>query len=54
MQPKIERYNLDIQENKAFNEKAKNSIENLQRILEENMQKIHSIKLKNTELLEEE
>lgn len=33
-----------------MNEKTKNSIENLQRILEENMQKIQAIKKENTEL----
>ena len=34
IQPKLEKYHLDIQENKAMNDKTKNSIENLQRILE--------------------
>ena len=54
IQPKLEKYHLDIQENKAMNEKTKNSIENLQRILEENMQKIQAIKKENALLLEEE
>lgn len=54
IQPKLEKYNLDIQENRAMNEKTKNSIENLQRILEENMHKIFNIKKENAELAEEE
>lgn len=37
-----------------MNEKTKTSIENLQRILEENMQKIQKIKHENAELEEEE
>jgi hypothetical protein len=37
-----------------MNEKTRNSIENLQRILEENMQKIQAIKKENGELAEEE
>lgn len=45
---------MDIQENKAMNDKTRNTIENLQRILEENMQKILHIKKENGELEEEE
>jgi predicted nuclease with TOPRIM domain len=37
-----------------MNEKTRNSIENLQRILEENMQRIQAIKKENGELAEEE
>lgn len=44
MQPKLDKYQVDIQENKAMNEKSKNTIENLQRNLELNMQKILNIK----------
>jgi hypothetical protein len=52
IQPKLEKYNLDIQENRAMNEKTKNSIENLQKILEENMHKIQNVKKENAELQE--
>ena len=54
MQPKIEKYNMDIQDNRSFNEKTKTTIENLQRLLEDNMQKIITTKSKNAELLDEE
>jgi chromosome segregation ATPase len=54
LQPKLDKYQIDIQENKAMNDKTKNTIENLQRILEENMQKILTIKKENSELEEEE
>lgn len=43
----IERYNADIQETKLFNEKTNTNIENLQRMLEENMQKINNLKGRN-------
>lgn len=54
LQPKLDKYAVDIQENKAMNDKTRNTIENLQRILEENMQKIFHIKKENAELEEEE
>lgn len=54
IQPRLEKYNLDIQENRVMNEKTRNSIENLQRVLEENMQRIQAIKKENSELAEEE
>lgn len=52
LQPKLDKYQIDIQENKAMNDKTKNTIENLQRILEENMQKILNIKKENAQLEE--
>lgn len=54
MQPIRDRYNSDIQETKNFNDKTNNNIENLQKILEDNMQKINNYRAKNKELAEEE
>lgn len=54
MQPKRERFHLDISENKLQNERLKVAIENLQRTLEDNMQKINNSKKRNIEQLEEE
>lgn len=54
MQPKLDKYHIDITENKAMNEKTKNTIQNLQRNLEGNMQKILNIKKQNADLEEEE
>lgn len=54
MQPIRDRYNSDIQQTKNFNDKTNNNIENLQRILEDNMQKINNYRAKNKELAEEQ
>lgn len=54
LQPKLDKYGVDIQENRAMNDKTRNTIENLQRILEENMSKILNVKRENCELEEEE
>lgn len=44
LQPKLDKYSVDIQENKAMNDKTRNTIQNLQKILEQNMAKIMNIK----------
>lgn len=49
MEPRRERYQNEIVETKASNEKARQQIETLQQVLEQNMGKVNALKVKNEE-----